>query len=147
MERGKQDKYTRVNNDWTKETKVTAPISSVQLSLEDGAICELSVLSDLANEDPTCIKQNYPKKLIEVLRAKLAIAQGFTGKNITKGPNQYGFTRTFLDGEVLRIFDLKSTKLRHKTVANLIIIMTHVIAYFGPKECLSNQKRYINYKI
>ena len=42
---GKQVKSTRVNRDWTKARKVTAPISlkdlmekEVQSSLEDGAI-------------------------------------------------------------------------------------------------------------
>ena len=56
--RGKQVNSTRVNHDYTKERKVTSPISiedlmekEVQYSLEDGAICELSVLADPANED------------------------------------------------------------------------------------------------
>ena len=54
MTHGDQVKSTQVNRDWTKAIKVTAPISikdlmkkEVQLSLEDGAIRELSVLSDL----------------------------------------------------------------------------------------------------
>ena len=71
------------------------------------------------NKDSTKIKQkirilNHPKKLIKVLRARLAITKGLTGNNITTGPNQYRFTRTFLDGVALRIFDLKSTELRHE---------------------------------
>ena len=49
--------------------------------------------------------------------------------------------------EALRIFDLKSAELRHKTGAELILVMNHVVTYFGPKECLSNQKRYICYKM
>ena len=64
MERGKQIKPTRVNCDWTKARKVTAPISledlmekDVQSSLEDGAIRELSVLADPENEDSTCISE------------------------------------------------------------------------------------------
>ena len=84
----------------------------MQLSLEDVVICEISVLADTANEDSTHIKQkicilDHPKNLIEVLHARLAIGQGLTGNNTTTGTNQYRFTRTFLDGEVLRIFDLK----------------------------------------
>ena len=76
----------------------------MQSYLQDGAIRELSVLSDPSNEDSTLIKQNirilgHPKTLIEVLRARIAIAQGLTGNNIITGPNQYRFTRTFLDGE------------------------------------------------
>ena len=51
----------------------------LQLSLQDDAIRELSVLADPANEDSTKIKQNicildHPKNLIKVLRARLAIA-------------------------------------------------------------------------
>ena len=110
----------------------------VQSSLEDGAMRELSVIADPANKDSTKIKRricflDHPKNLIEVLRARLAIRQGITGNNITTGPSQYRFTQTFLDGEALRIFDLKSTELRHKTVANLTIVMNHVVAYFVPK--------------
>ena len=124
----------------------------MQSYLQDGAIHELSVLADPSNEGSTLIKWNirildHPKNLIEVLCAKIAIYQGLTGNNITTGPNQYRFTITFLDGEALRIFDLKSTELCHETVANLSLLMIHVIAYFGPKECLSKQKCYLRYKM
>ena len=112
----------------------------------------MSVLADPSKEDSTRIKQkirilDHPKNLIEVIHARLAIAQVLTGNNITTGPNQYRFTRTVLDGEALRIFDLKLTELRHETVANLILVMNHVVAYFGPKECLSKQKRYLRYNM
>ena len=51
----------------------------VQSSLKDVAIRELSVLADPANEHSTKIKRkirilDHPKNLIEVLRARLAIA-------------------------------------------------------------------------
>ena len=64
------------------------------------------------NKDSTKIKINirildHPKTLWRFLPARLAIAEGVTGNNITKGPKQYHFTRTFLDWEALRIFDLK----------------------------------------
>ena len=76
---------------------------------------------------------DHPKNLIEIIRASLVIAQGLTGENIPTGPNQYHFTLIFLDGEVLHIFDLKPAELRHKTVANMILVMDHVVTYFGPK--------------
>ena len=145
MARSEQGKSTRLNCDWTKTRKgITVTISledstekEVQSSLQESAIRELSVLADPSNEDSNWIKWkirslDHPKNLIEVLCARLAIAQGLTGNNITTGPNQYRFTRTFLDWEVLRIFDLKSTELRHETVANLTLVMNHAIAYFGP---------------
>ena len=84
----------------------------VQSSTLDGAIRELSVLDDPSNEQSTNIKRkirilDHPKNLIKVLRARLAIKKGLAGNAITIGPNQYRFTRTFLDREALRIFDLK----------------------------------------
>ena len=96
----------------------------VQSSTQDGAIRELSVLADPTNEHSTKIKRKVrilgqPKNLIEVLRARLAIKKGLTGNTITTGPNQYRFTRTFLDGGALHIFDLKATELVQETVNNL----------------------------
>ena len=145
ISRGQKDKSTRVNRDWTEARKVNAQISLKELlvkefpsSLEDGEISDLSVLTDPANEDSTRIKQkirilDHLKNLVEVLRASFAIVQGLTWNNITTGPKQYRFTRTFLYGEALRIFDLKSAEERHETIANLILAMNHVLTYFGPK--------------
>ena len=47
----------------------------------------------------------------------------------------------------MRIFDLKATELVQETVPNLKRVMNHVVTYFGPKECLSKQKRYMRYKM
>ena len=125
ISRGQKDKSTRVNRDWTEARKVNAQISLKELlvkefpsSLEDGEISDLSVLTDPTNEDSTCIKRkihilDHPKNLIEVLHARLTIFQVLTGNNIVIGPKQYRFTLTFIYEEVLRIFDLKSTELRH----------------------------------
>ena len=122
----------------------------VLLSSQDGTISELSVLSDPSNEQSTKTKHKicileHPKNLIEVLRAQLAIKKGLIGNAITTGPNKYRFTRTFLDGEALHIFYLKATELVQETAANLKIVMNHVVAYFGPNECLSKKKRYLRY--
>ena len=97
----------------------------------------MSVLDDPTNEQPTKIKRkicilDHPKNLIEVLCARLGIKMGLTDNAITTGPNQYRFIRTFLDGEALCIFDLKSTELVQETVSNLKIVMNHVVTYFGP---------------
>ena len=127
-------------------------LSNMPLSLEDDDIYKLSVLTDPTNEESTRIKRkicmlDHPKKLVEVIHAKLVIAPGLTGNNITTGPNQYCFNQTSPDGEVLRIFHLKSTEFFHKNIASLIVVMNHVVNYFGPKVSLSNQKRYICYKM
>ena len=124
----------------------------MQSSTQDGAIRELLVLADPSNEHSTKIKRkirilDHPKNIIEVLRARLAIKNGLAGNAITTGPNQYRFTRTFLDGEALRIFDLKSTELVQETVNNLKILMNHGVTYFGPKECLYKHKSYLRYKM
>ena len=124
-------------------------VKELPVSLDYGDMRKLSVWTDPTNEDSTRVKQknrilDHPKKIIEVLRARLVIVQGLTVNNITTVPNQYRFTRTFLDGEVLLIFDLKLTELRHKTVSNVILVMDHVVTNFGPNECLSKQKSYIH---
>ena len=84
----------------TKQEEVNAPISlkdlmvkELNLSLEDGDMHKLAVRTDPYNEYSTRVKQktrilDHPKKLIEVLRARLAISQGLTGNNITTGTNQ-----------------------------------------------------------
>ena len=104
-----------------KRSSTSAPISledlmdkEVLLSSQDGTIRELSVLADPSNEQSTKIKQkirilDHPKNLNEVLRARLSIEKGLIGNVITTGPNKYRFTRTFLEGEALRIFNLKTT--------------------------------------
>ena len=62
--------------------------------MEDGDTHELSVRTYTTNEVSTRIKPkiwilDHPKQIIEVLRARLAIAQGLTGNNFTTVPNQY----------------------------------------------------------
>ena len=113
-------------------------------SSQDGNIRELSVLSDPSNEQSTKIKQkirilDHPKNLIEVLRARLAIEKGLIGNSITTGPNKFRFTRNFLEGEALRIFNLKATELGQETAANLKTVLNHVVSYFGPNECQAPQ--------
>ena len=122
--RSEQAKSAQSSRDALKKRSSTsAPISLEDLmnkevlsSSQDGAIRELSVLSDPSNKQSNKIKQKirilyHPKNLIEVLGSRLAIEKGLIGNAITTGPNKYRFTRTFLEGEALRIFDLKATEL------------------------------------
>ena len=110
MTSSEQGKYVRLSNDWTEKRSGTSVHISiedlmekeVQSSTQDGAIRELLVLADPTNEQSTKIKRkirilDHPKSLIEVLCARLATEKGITGNAITTGPNQYRFTRTFLD--------------------------------------------------
>ena len=154
-----RNKSTQVNRYWKKSRKVNAPIiledlivKEILSSLEDGDIHKLSVITYPTNEDSILIKRkirilDHLNNLIEVLREMLTIAPGLTGENITMGPNQYCFTQTFIDWEALHIFYLKSAELRHKTIANLIIVMNHVVTYFDQKVCVSKQKRHVRYKM
>ena len=127
-----QAKSARNSRDTLKKRSITyAPISLEDLidkevlsSSQDGAIPELSVLANPINEHSTKIKRkirilDHPKNLIEVLRAQLAIEKGLIGIAITTGPNKFRFTRTFLEREALRIFDLMATELVQETAANL----------------------------
>ena len=143
--RSEQAKSSRSSRDAPKKRSSTlAPISLKDLmdkevlsSSQDGDICYLLVLSDPSNEKSTKIKQrvimlDHPKNLIEVLWARLAIEKGLIGNAITTDPNKFCFTRTFLEGEALRIFNLKATELRQKTAANLKTLLNHIVSYFGP---------------
>ena len=88
MESSERDKSTQVNYDLAKSRKVNVPIileylmvKKLPLSLEDGDMGKMSVLTDPTNEDLTCIKRkirilDHPKNLIEYLHARLAISQG-----------------------------------------------------------------------
>ena len=121
-------------------------------STKDGEIRELLVLSDPSNDNSTKINQRikilaHPKNLMEVLRARVAIEKGLIGNAINNGPNGFCFTRSFLDGEALRIFELKAQELGHQTAGNLKLAFNHVVYYFAPKECLSKHKRYMRYRI
>ena len=102
-------------------------LKELQSLLENDDMRKSSVRTDPSNEDSTCVKQkicilDHLKNLIEVLRTRLAISQGLNGNNIITVPNQYRFTQTFLDREALRIFDVKTTELRHETVANPFLV-------------------------
>ena len=114
----KQVKFSRSSRGEAKKpTRAIAPISledmmdkEVLLSSQDGEIRELSVLSNPSNDKSTKIKQRikilaHPKNLMEVLWARMAIEKGLIGNAITIGPNGFYFTRTFLEGEALRIFE------------------------------------------
>ena len=127
-----QEKYEQSSCDSLKKRSSTsAPISLEDLidkeglsSSQDGNIRKLPVLSDPSNEQSIKIKQkicmlDHPKNLIEVLQARLAIEKGLIGNAITTGPNKFRFTRTFLEEESLRIFDLKATELVQETADNL----------------------------
>ena len=158
--RSEQAKFSKSSRDVPKKRSSTlTPISLEDLmdkevlsSSQDGNIRGLSVLSDPSNEKSTKIKHrirmlDYPKNLIEVLRDRLAIEKGLIGNAITTGPNKFYFSRTFLEGEALRIFNLKATELGQETAANLKTVLNHVVSYFGPNKCLSNQNRYLCYKM
>ena len=77
----------------------------------------------------------------------MPIEKVFIGNAITTGTNAWCFTRTFLEGEALRIFDLKAAELGQETVDNLKTVFNHVVTYFGPNDCLSKQKRYMRYRL
>ena len=141
--RSEQANSARSSRDALKKSSSTsAPISLKDLmdkevlpSSQDGDIRDLSVLSDPYNKKSTKSKQricmlDHPKNLIELLRDRLAIEKGMIGNAITTGPNKFCFARTFLDGEALRIFDLKTTELGQETAANIKTVLNQVVSEF-----------------
>ena len=67
-------------------------VKEMTVSLDYGFMHKLLVQTDPTNEDLTRVKRRvctmeHPKKLLDVLRAIITIAQGLTGNNITTGPN------------------------------------------------------------
>ena len=110
MPRHEKENSTQTYRGWTKSGKVTAPISmedsmvkELHVSLDDGDMRELLVQTDPTNEYLTCVKQririlDHPKNPLEVLCSMITIDQGLTRNNITTVPNDYCFTRTFLNG-------------------------------------------------
>ena len=86
-----------------------------------------------------------PTRVLDVLKAREAIKEGLVGNHITQGPNQYRYTRSFLAGEALRVFNEKARSHTGETVANLNLTMNELVTFFTPRECLSKQKRYIRY--
>ena len=126
--RSEQAKSSRSSRDAPKKRSSTSASISLEdlmdkevlSSSQDGDIRDLSVLSDPANEKRTNIKQricmlDHPKNIIEVLWARIAIEKGLIGNAIITGPNKFRFTRTFLEGEALRMFNLKATELVQDT--------------------------------
>ena len=110
MPRHEKENSTQTYRGWTKSGKVNTPISmedsmvkELHVSLDDGDMRELLVQTDPTNEYLTCIKQririlDHPKNPLEVLCSRITIDQGLTRNNITTVPNDYCFTRTFLNG-------------------------------------------------
>ena len=136
--RSEQAKSSRSIHDAPKKQSSTlAPISLEDLmdkealsSSQEGNIRDLSVLSNPSNKKSTNNKQricmlDHPKNLIEVLWARLSIEKVLIGNATTTGRNKFCFTRTFLEGEALRIFNLKATELGQETAANLQVILTN----------------------
>ena len=114
----KQVKFSRSSRGEAKKpSRAIAPISlEDMMDKEVLSSSELSVLSDTSNDKSTKIKQRikilaHPKNLMEVLRARIAIEKGLIGNAINNVPNGFCFTKSFLDGEALRIFELKAQEL------------------------------------
>ena len=144
MAHSEQGKPTRLNHYWTKKRSgIAAPISiedlmekEVQLSTRDGAIRELSVLADSTNKQSTKIKQkirilDHPKKIIEVLCARLAIENRSQVTTPQRDPISTVSPGPFLTGKHCAFW------IASGNCFNLNLVMNHVFSYFGPKECLS----------
>ena len=141
--------------DWPKSQVVPISIvnvlekrETVHKDLEE--MWELTIRTDPADKLSLCIKLcvkvlDNPNTVLDVLKAREAIKEGLLGNNITSGPNQYCYRRSFLAGKALRLFNEKAASHTGKMVNHLTIPMNEVVTLFTPRECLSKQKRYIWY--
>ena len=111
----KKDRSSRVNNYWPKGRVVPFSIEDVlekrdQTHKDSEEMRELTIRTDPTDDTSLRIKQRIkvldnPDRVLDVLKAREAIKEGLVGNNITTGPNQYRYTRSFLAGEALRVFN------------------------------------------
>ena len=107
----KKERSSRTGVDWPKSRVVPISIEDVlekrdQIHKDSEEMQELTIRMDPTDNTSLRIKRRIkvldnPNTVLDVLKAREAIKEGLVGKNITAGPNQYCYTRSFLAGEAL----------------------------------------------
>ena len=125
---------------------------SVPFSKNDVTIREMMICTDPADEKSPVLKKRFkpmdnPSGVLEVLQGILVIKSGVTGNNVTTGPLQYAYWRGCLEGTCLRKFNEYSTQIGTETTQHLQEVERKLVAFFAPREVLSQQARYIRYHI
>ena len=119
---------------------------------KDMSIREMIMRTDPMNDSSPVIKQRFkpmdnPASVLEVLQGILIIKEGVVGNNVTTGPLQYSYWRGCLEGTCLRKFDEFASQVGTETSAHLHDVEKRLVGYFAPREVLSQQLRYIRYKM
>ena len=114
----RKEKSGRTPNDWQKGRVVPISIKDVlekreSVNKDSEEMRELTIRTDPTDENSLRIKRRIkvldnPTRVLDVLKAREAIKEGLVGNHITQGPNQYRYTRSFLAGEALRVFNEKA---------------------------------------
>ena len=125
---------------------------SVPFSKNDVTIREMIMRTDPTNDSSPAIKRRFkpmdnPSNVLEVLQGVLIIKEGVVGNNVTTGPLQYNYWRGCLEGTALRKFNEFAANVGTETSAHLIEVEHRLISYFAPREVLSQQARYIRYRM
>ena len=125
---------------------------AVQLSSKDVTVREMVIRTDPTNDSSPVIKRkfhplNNPETILEVLEGILMIKQGVLGNNVTTGPLQYAYWRNCLEGTALAKFNEFTVAVGTETSAHLIQVEQRLVTHFAPREVLSQQARYIRYKM
>jgi hypothetical protein len=146
--KGKNQDFKRLGPIMIEEILTDA----VPFSKQDTSIREMMIRTDPTNDSSPIIKRRFkpldnPENVLEVLQGILVIKEGVIGNNVTTGPLQYAFWRSCLEGAALAKFNEYGTALGTETTAHLVQVEQRIVAHFAPREVLSQQARYIRYRM
>ena len=118
----------------------------------DISIREMVMRTDPSNDSSPVIKRRFkpmdnPASVLEVLQGILIIKEGVIGNNVTTGPLQYAYWRGCIEGTFLRKFEEFASQVGTETSIHLYDVEKRLVGYFAPREVLSQQARYIRYKM
>jgi hypothetical protein len=116
----------------------------------DVTIREMSIRTDPTDNTSPVIKRRFkpldnPKTVLELLRGILVIKEGTAGNNVTTGPLQYQYWRGCLEGTALLKFNEFASDVGTETSAHLSEVEHRLVAFFAPRDVISQQHRYIRY--
>ena len=100
---------------------------ATRISKSDPNTREVEVRTEPLNESSPQIKRTFrpldnPSSVLEVLRGILVIKGGVAGNNVTIGPLQYLYWRSYLEGTVLNKFNEFDQQVGNEMTAHLVLV-------------------------
>ena len=125
---------------------------TVEPNKKDMTIREMVIRTDPTNDSSPVIKRKFnpldnPATVLEVLQGLLIIKEGVIGNNVTTGPLMYAYWRGCMQGTAQRKFNEFATAVGTETIGHLQVVEQRLVAFFSPREVLSQQTRYIRYSM